>query len=53
MPEDITGGIFACLAPLAMANPIPTSTMRGPLQDAQAEASLAVEVAGKLFRAAL
>src|SRR5208337_3581042 len=39
-PGDITGGIFACLAPLAKPNPIPTSAIRGPLQDARAELSL-------------
>src|SRR5208337_1659118 len=38
-PGDITGGIFACLAPLAKPNPIPTSIIRGPLQDARGELS--------------
>ncbi|MGH6848057.1 MAG: hypothetical protein ACREC0_11645, partial [Methylocella sp.] len=34
--KTLTRGIFAWLAPLAMANPLPTSTLRGPLQDARA-----------------
>jgi hypothetical protein len=28
LPNDFTGGIYACLAPLAKPHPIPTSTLR-------------------------